>query len=216
MQYVPKDSYFSRSQDKTLLAKAKEAIAREEAGGSAGGSGMGIGSGKGGGVGGSRFPKAFWKSSQDLNEDKVRILGSLGPLNGLCCGGLLGGLLDLALVWSVVMVCWVAYWMGSVVVVCWMAYRMGSVVVIFLIVRWVTCYTDWLVGWSAVRVCLFDGPSCVLVVFSMVCFDWSKQSSGNTIALRLTHGKVRKLSKFDVNKVAHMSSPKVGVFIRAS
>lgn len=72
---MPKDQYFDSKSDKALLAKAKEAIAKEEA---AGGSGARGGSGsvagglrKGASVGASMFQKPFWKSSQDLNEEKV-------------------------------------------------------------------------------------------------------------------------------------------------
>lgn len=70
---MPKNQYFD-NKEKTLLSKAREAIAREEAGvGGGGGIGGGVAGGlrKGASVG-AMFQKPFWKTSQDLNEDKVR------------------------------------------------------------------------------------------------------------------------------------------------
>ena len=76
VQFVPKDSYFFTESNKTLLEKAREAVAKEEGGGGGGGAGGGI---AGGGVGGSMrkgsggmFQKPFWKSSTDLSEEKVK------------------------------------------------------------------------------------------------------------------------------------------------
>lgn len=69
VQFVPKDNYFSTEPNKTLLEKAREAVAREEAGGGGiGGSGVAGGMRKGGG---GMFQKPFWKSSAELNDERV-------------------------------------------------------------------------------------------------------------------------------------------------
>ena len=69
---MPKDKYFETKNDKTLLTKAREAIAQEEA--AAGSGARGVSGSVAGGLrkgGASMFQKPFWKSSQDLNEEKV-------------------------------------------------------------------------------------------------------------------------------------------------
>ncbi|CAM9786219.1 unnamed protein product, partial [Pylaiella littoralis] len=58
VQYVPKERYFDNRAEKSLLAKAKEAIAREEAATKNSGASM--------------FQKPFWKNNPDLNEGKVQ------------------------------------------------------------------------------------------------------------------------------------------------
>ena len=83
VQCIPKDSYFDHDGGKSLQTKAQEAIAqmeREQNGGAAG-------TRKSVGGGSSMFPRAFWKNSQDLNQEKVRScrgwrMNVLTP----CCG----------------------------------------------------------------------------------------------------------------------------------
>lgn len=70
VQYVPKEKYFDTRGDKPLLAKAKEAIAKEEAVAAPGAGGVGAGLKKG--VGASMFQKPFRKNNPDINEDKAR------------------------------------------------------------------------------------------------------------------------------------------------
>lgn len=69
VQYVPKERYFDNRAEKSLLAKAKEAIAREEAATKNSGASM--------------FQKPFWKNNPDLNEDKVS--RSSVAFFGRCC-----------------------------------------------------------------------------------------------------------------------------------
>lgn len=74
VQYVPKHYYFDQESEKSLQKKAEEAIAQQEEQGHAGGM---AGSRKSVSGASSMFPRPFWKSSQDLNQEKV----------GVCCQG---------------------------------------------------------------------------------------------------------------------------------
>lgn len=65
MQFVPKHLYFNEESNKSLQAKAKEAIANDEPLPCAG-------SGARRGATGGMFPRPFWKSNQDVNQEKVR------------------------------------------------------------------------------------------------------------------------------------------------